>query len=360
MSSYTYCDSDSCNQNKTPKVSVIVPTYNRERLVCEAIESILIQTYPNYEIIVVDDGSTDNTAEVLGKYKTKICYIQQENKGPGDARNRGIAEASGKYIAFLDSDDMWFDFKLELQVAVMEKLTDVGFLFSDFCILKDAGKDIHYGLRTWHKQIKPWNEIFSKSTRYSSLNTKMAIPENDFDIFLGNLYYPLMFDPYVWPSGAVVRHECIDDTMKFAEGVFLYEDWEFFAKLSSKYNAVFMDIETFYNRGHSYDVRLTQCSKIKKAENRLRLIERVWKQDVSFSKKFANEIAGIEGEQLLILSKENLIDFKPKVARRFISQLDQLGLGQPKYKLLVLKIFAYLPGGSILLKMILGLRRLLY
>ena len=341
-------------------VSIIIPTYNRAYLICEAIDSILNQIYQDIEIIVVDDGSTDNTAEVLQRYKDKITYIKQENEGPGDARNRGIAEASGKYIAFLDSDDIWFEFKLEVQVDILEKLTDVGFLFSDFCIIKDVKENIPFGLRQWHKQIKPWNEIFSKSTRYSSLNTNMAIPENDFDIFLGNLYYPLMFESYVWPSGAVVRHECIDYTMKFAEGVFLYEDWEFFAKLSSKYNAVFMDIETFYNRGHNDDMKLTHCSNIKKAENRLRLIERVWKQDVSFSKKFANEIAGVEGEQLLILTKENLLNSRPKAAREFISQWTQLRLSEEKIKALVYMIFSFIPGMGGLLRIIRNIRGLFY
>jgi glycosyltransferase involved in cell wall biosynthesis len=138
-------------------VSIILPTYNRAQLICEAIDSILNQTYQDFQIIVVDDGSTDNTAEVLKSYIPKIRYIQQENKGPGDARNRGIEDAKGKYIAFLDSDDIWMDFKLEIQVDILERLTDVGFLFSDFRILKSNEENIPFGLRLWHRKTKTWN-----------------------------------------------------------------------------------------------------------------------------------------------------------------------------------------------------------
>ncbi|MEI6614258.1 MAG: glycosyltransferase family A protein, partial [Chrysiogenales bacterium] len=84
-------------------VSVIIPTYNRAHFIAESIESILSQTYKDYEIIIVDDGSTDNTREVLKPFLNKIHYIFQENKGGAEARNTGIKKANGKYIAFLDS-----------------------------------------------------------------------------------------------------------------------------------------------------------------------------------------------------------------------------------------------------------------
>lgn len=97
-------------------VSVIIPTYNRARLISEAIESILAQTYKHIELIVVDDGSTDDTQVVLSSYGDKIRVILQQNAGPAIARNRGISIAKGDIIAFLDSDDQWLPTKLERQV----------------------------------------------------------------------------------------------------------------------------------------------------------------------------------------------------------------------------------------------------
>lgn len=91
----------------SPRVSVIIPTYNRADVIAEAIESVLTQTIPAYEVIVVDDGSTDKTAEVLSRFGDKILVIRQANAGVSSARNVGINAATGDWIAFLDSDDIW-------------------------------------------------------------------------------------------------------------------------------------------------------------------------------------------------------------------------------------------------------------
>jgi glycosyltransferase involved in cell wall biosynthesis len=105
----------------TPLISVVIPTYNRAHLVCEAIDSVLRQTYRAVELIVVDDGSTDDTAGVLKRYETRIRTVRQNNAGPSVARNHGAALASGEFVAFLDSDDLWLDHKLERQVSVVER-----------------------------------------------------------------------------------------------------------------------------------------------------------------------------------------------------------------------------------------------
>jgi glycosyltransferase involved in cell wall biosynthesis len=102
-----------------PLVSVIIPTYNRAKEVRASIESVLSQTYPALEVVVVDDGSTDGTAASLGEYGDRITLVTQENQGPSAARNHGIEVSRGEIIAFLDSDDLWLPTKLERQVALM-------------------------------------------------------------------------------------------------------------------------------------------------------------------------------------------------------------------------------------------------
>src|SRR4030042_4827818 len=104
-----------------PKVSVIIPTYNRGNLVLESIQSVFAQTFSDYEIIVIDDGSTDNTREVLHPYLSKLTYIYEKNSGQSFARNIGILASKGEYIAFLDSDDLWEPEKLETQVKLLDK-----------------------------------------------------------------------------------------------------------------------------------------------------------------------------------------------------------------------------------------------
>lgn len=106
-------------------VSVIIPTFNRATVIGKTIESVLAQTYPNVEIIVVDDGSTDDTRETLSRYGDRVHYIYQQNAGPSAARNRGARASQADYITFLDSDDLLLPTKLERQVAFLDTHPDV-------------------------------------------------------------------------------------------------------------------------------------------------------------------------------------------------------------------------------------------
>lgn len=103
-------------RSKKPLVSVIIPTFNRDWIVGEAIDSVLAQDFSDYELIVVDDGSDDRTPDILATYQGKITVLRQANRGVSAARNRGLEAAAGRLIAFLDSDDLWLPQKLSTQV----------------------------------------------------------------------------------------------------------------------------------------------------------------------------------------------------------------------------------------------------
>lgn len=113
-----------------PRVSVIIPVYNGERFVAEAISSVLAQDYTDFELIVVNDGSTDNTLSVLKKFGTKLKIINLPHKGVSRARNAGIQASKGEFIASNDSDDLWEPTKLNRQVAYMDAHPDVGLVYS--------------------------------------------------------------------------------------------------------------------------------------------------------------------------------------------------------------------------------------
>jgi glycosyltransferase involved in cell wall biosynthesis len=127
-----------------PTVAVIIPTYNRAALLIEALESVLAQTFKDFEVFIVDDGSTDDTAARVAPYlaDTRIHYVVQENSGATTARNYGIRETSCAYIAFLDSDDVWMPSKLEKQISRLKTDPKVGLVYSDIMWIQFDGKPL--------------------------------------------------------------------------------------------------------------------------------------------------------------------------------------------------------------------------
>jgi glycosyltransferase involved in cell wall biosynthesis len=137
--------------NITPRVSVIIPAYNGDKYIVQAVESVINQTYKNREIIIIDDGSTDNTRQVLQPYLDTIRYLHQTNQGVAAARNCGIREAKGELIAFLDQDDFFFPDKLAAQVALFDTQTSLGIVNSGWRLVNDEGEKLF--------DIKPWKYL---------------------------------------------------------------------------------------------------------------------------------------------------------------------------------------------------------
>lgn len=184
-----------------PLVSIIIPTYNNNPVVCQAIDCSLNQTYENLEIIVVDDGSTDNTEQLLNeKYKGKIVYIRQENKGTGGARNTGIRNASGKYLQFLDADDLLDLDKINIQISRLRNISGMALSYCDYirCDIDDV--TVTYG-RTSPvlQEKKPFDDIMLK------WETKLSIPMHCF-----------IFDAAFFKEGGIA----------FDESLPANEDWD--------------------------------------------------------------------------------------------------------------------------------------
>ncbi|MBT1070840.1 glycosyltransferase family 2 protein [Pelotalea chapellei] len=125
-----------------PRVSVITPTFNCASFIERALQSVVDQTYSDLEIIVVDDGSTDETAALLERWKGKVTYLSQSNAGPSAARNLGISRSNGEFIAYLDADDMWCPGKLEQQVAFLDLHPECGLVHSDLYIIDEQDNPI--------------------------------------------------------------------------------------------------------------------------------------------------------------------------------------------------------------------------
>ncbi|NJK67621.1 MAG: glycosyltransferase [Microcoleus sp. SU_5_3] len=137
--------------NLTPRVSVIIPAYNGDRYIAQAVESVISQTYTNWELIVVDDGSTDDTRQALQPYIDRIHYVYQQNQGVAAARNCGIREAKGELIAFLDQDDFLLSDKLAAQIALFDTQPSLGIVNSGWRIVKEQGENIF--------DVTPWEYL---------------------------------------------------------------------------------------------------------------------------------------------------------------------------------------------------------
>jgi len=217
---------------KQPLVSIIIPCYNGEKFIGEAIKSVLNQTYQNWELIIVDDGSKDKSKEIIKQYcatDDRIKYIQhKKNKGIPFARNTGIKISNGEYIAFLDQDDLWLAEKLKEQVGIFkeDKKQKIGLIFSNLLFMKDGKINI----RSWPSKRVPKNlEI-------------MSFEEITRILFMNN------FIPIVT---VLIRKQCFDN-LGFLDEKLIggADDYEFFMRLANNYRLKYIDYPLAIRRLH--------------------------------------------------------------------------------------------------------------
>ena len=207
----------------SPRVSVVIPTYNRAGMIVECLESVFSQKYTDYEVIVVDDGSTDNTEDILKSYLDRITYIRHENKGNAAARNSGLAVARGELIAFLDSDDLWLADKLRRDVDYLDRHPDVDMVCANgtfFGSPKFAGKKV--------------------------VPDKRAVPLARDGVTLKAIFTRSSLRP----SAMTLRRHIIEETKGFDPDFAACVDLDFAFRVLMKYKVVFIDEPFFKMRKH--------------------------------------------------------------------------------------------------------------
>jgi glycosyltransferase involved in cell wall biosynthesis len=232
-----------------PLVSAIVPTYNRAAYICQAIDSALTQGYDNLEIIVVDDGSTDETYSLLTRYESRIKYIYQTNQGEAAARNTAIEASAGEYIALLDSDDLWLPDKLTCQLDFMLTHPEVGMVASHAIAIDHAGRSLNDG------PLFPF-----QSEGWVSLETNV-------------LRSPLPVDTLI------VRRSCLPAPEPFTSGVRFGADWEMCLRLGARHSIWFMAQIFAAVRVHEHNVMTPLASQQQvdlKLRDRLGVLDRVF------------------------------------------------------------------------------------
>ncbi len=195
---------------RIPPVSVVIPTYNSASAVREALESVLAQTYSDFEVIVVDDGSTDNTESVMRSFGDRVSYLKQDNRGAGAARNQGIQRSRGEYVAFLDSDDLWLPTKLAEQVPLLDRDSEIGLVYSDWAVVSEQGE-----------------------TDSSHLRNLPAAS--------GYVFDDLVQSGFILTSGTVVRRSCLDDVGYFDETLSIAQDYDLWLRICYRWKVALVN-----------------------------------------------------------------------------------------------------------------------
>jgi|GEM_PF-692009 len=243
------------------RISVIIPTYNRADMVAGAVESVLAQTMDEVEIIVVDDGSTDDTAQVLAPFMHRIVYLRRENEGPAGARNTGMRAARGNYIAYLDSDDLYRPFKLALQCGLLDRHPEVGMVYTESSAFDDQGYYDEWHLRKYHSSAYArggvsYDSIFSSSvpladTTYGRAALAESHPEwLSRKSWFGEIYEQYLFNTLVFTNNMVFRRSLLDNVGLQEPRFGLFHDLEFALRLCKAASVAFIDVPTYLLRYH--------------------------------------------------------------------------------------------------------------
>jgi GT2 family glycosyltransferase len=245
----------------TPLVSVIVPTYNRAALVCRAIDSALQQTHTNMEVVVVDDGSTDDTPALLPRryeHDPRVRYVRVENGGVARARNIGIKNAKGDFVGFLDSDDYWLPWKIELQLKCLELLPEAGMIWTDMDAVNDDGAVVHarylrhmYG--AYSQLAKLGIPLFTDVRSLDAQDLGISGLTATFELSQGNIFSQMIVGSVVHTSTCLLRRERLQKVGGFWEELQVSgEDYDFHLRTCREGAVAFADIATIgYTIGRS-------------------------------------------------------------------------------------------------------------
>ena len=218
-----------------------MPAYNARPFIEDSIRSALNQNYPNIELIVVDDGSKDGTPEAAEQFGSRVKVLRQENAGPAAARNRGIAAASGEFIAFLDADDVWLPGKVSMQVQYLQDHPDIGVVFGGF-------------LR-WYPQ--PDGSFLAAPAPVNLDSPLKLVPKHS-----GWIYKDILLDSVICIITAMVRRSIIETVGRFDESLRTGEDYDFWLRVSRQFRADELDRTLAYYRMHA-----TSTTKVPRKEN---------------------------------------------------------------------------------------------
>jgi glycosyltransferase involved in cell wall biosynthesis len=263
----------------TPLVSVIIPAYNAQATLAQALDSVLAQTYGPIEVIVADDGSTDGTPDILRAYADQVRSVRQANGRLPKARNAGLALAQGEYVALMDADDLCRPERIEVQVRVMQAHPEAVLCSSDFTSFDEQGVVATSRARRYYSMIDEAGGFAALYPRASRVEARIDGRAQPVDIRLGNVYRNLAFGNFVHPPTVLARRSALNAAGGWDEQQRYNGDWECLVRVSRQ--GEFAHIER-----PLLDYRLSgsQNSSTVRNEGQLALsvvstAERIWRRD---------------------------------------------------------------------------------
>jgi glycosyltransferase involved in cell wall biosynthesis len=257
-------------------VSVVIPSYNRAHIVRESIDSVLAQSYGNVEALVIDDGSVDNTREVVGTYTDpRVRYFYKPNGGLSSARNFGLSVAKGEYIAFLDSDDAWRPWKIAAQVEIFRRHATVGLIWSDMSSFTDGGTILdERHLRTYYSVYNLVNleETCTRPGALAELTPDAPADLADCPYYVGDIFSHMFIGNLVHPPTAIVRRERLRKSGPFEPEVtgLGAEDYHFYFRISELGPVAFLDAPSTLYRVHAS--QMSTCNALHEARGNLNVL----------------------------------------------------------------------------------------
>jgi len=223
-------------------VSVIMPTYNRAKYIADAAKSVLNQSYRGIELIIIDDGSTDNTKEVVTPFlkDKRTRYIKQKNMGAAAARNHGLAIGSGKYTAFIDSDDIWEEDKIDIQVLVLDTLPEISAVFTDFSAISKKGYYEKSHIKSYFSVFNDY-KLNYKDVFTNVVTGKSRELKDKHKIYWGNIYKTMIFGNAILTSTFICRQNIFDSIGMFNTKYETLEDYDLFLRITKEYPVAFID-----------------------------------------------------------------------------------------------------------------------
>ncbi len=251
------------------KVSVLIPTHNRRQYVVDAIESVIAQDYDDMEIIVVDDGSTDGTEEALAPYLSRVRVIRTGNQGPALARNVGMEAARGDYVAFLDSDDLYYPFKIRLQAQLLDSYADVGMVYSDFSAFSEDGFWDERHLQKYHESAYrsgglDLGRLFAERKLLQEFRLSRVVDDAGLELWpdsavhFGNIYEAYLFNTVVFTNSMMFRRSLLERTGLQQKTFGMFHDLEFALRICKHTKIAFVDVPTYKLRYHAGQISTTQ------------------------------------------------------------------------------------------------------